>query len=91
MIWSEICRAYPEQWLVVEALEAHTTDDNLRQPDRLSVIETCDSGSNAMQTYRRLHHQYPAREFYFLHTSREELNIREIKWHGIRSSYAINS
>ncbi len=91
MIWSEICRAYPEQWLVVEALEAHTTDDNLRQPDRLSVVETCSNGSDAMQTYRRLHHQYPAREFYFLHTSREELNIHEIKWHGIRSSYAINS
>ena len=91
MIWVEICRAYPEQWLVVEALEVHTTDDHFRQPDRLSVIETCNSGSEAMQTYHRLHHQYPAREFYFLHTSRSELNIREIKWHGIRSSYAINS
>jgi len=50
--------------LVVEALEAHTTDDHLRQPDRLSVMETCDSGSNAMQTYRHLSHQYPAREFF---------------------------
>ena len=91
MNWSKIRQAYPKQWLVVEALEAHTTQDNLRQPDRLSVIETCDSGVEAMQTYRRLHKQYPNREFYFVHTSREELNIHEIQWYGIRSSHAVNS
>ncbi len=56
------------------------------QPDRLSVLETCNSGVEAMQSYRRLHKQYPNREFYFVHTSREELNIHEIQWYGIRSS-----
>jgi hypothetical protein len=30
-----------------------------------------------MKSYRQLHAQHPEREFYFVNTSREELNIRE--------------
>jgi len=30
-----------------------------------------------MQSYRRLHQQYPIREFYFVNTGRETLDIRE--------------
>lgn len=86
MIWSEIRTAYPEQWLVIEALEAYTTADNQRQLERIGVIETCSDSSSAMQTYRRLHQIYPTREFYFVHTSREVLDIRERQWIGIRSN-----
>ena len=77
MLWSEIRTVYPDQWLIVEALDAHTTPDGQRQLDRLAVVETCPDGITAMQRYRRLHQQYPRREFYFVHTSREELDIRE--------------
>jgi hypothetical protein len=41
-----------------------------------------------LDSYRRLHQQYPSREFYFVHTSREELDIREQQWLGIRRSHA---
>jgi len=88
MIWTEICKFYPDQWLVVEALEAHTTADNQRQLSKLAVIERCDDGSIAMQRYRQLHQQFPSREFYFVHTSREELDIRERQWLGIRRNHA---
>jgi hypothetical protein len=37
MQWSEVHRVYPEQWLVIEALEAHT-EQNQRRPDRLAVV-----------------------------------------------------
>lgn len=84
MIWQEVRQLYPDQWLVVEALEAHTTSDNQRQLDRIAVIETCADGQTATQTYRRIHQQFPQREFYFLHTSREKLNIQERRWVGIR-------
>jgi hypothetical protein len=84
MIWSEIRRAYPSQWLIVEALEAHTTPDKRRELDRLAVIETCFDGSEAMKRYRELHKQYPFREFYFVHTDREELEIYERQWLGVR-------
>ncbi len=84
MIWQEVRKLYPVQWLVIEALEAHTTSDNQRQLDRIAVIETCSDGQAAMQVYRRLHQQFPLREFYFVHTSREKLNIQERRWVGIR-------
>ncbi|MCC7355070.1 MAG: hypothetical protein IT330_15100 [Anaerolineae bacterium] len=58
--------------------------------DRLAVIELCPNGNTAMQRYRRLHQEYPQREFYFVHTSREELDIRERQWLGIRRSHAIS-
>ena len=88
MKWSEIRNTYPDQWLVVEALEAHTKADNRRHIERFAVVEPCTDGSNAMQTYRLLHQQYPEREFYFVHTGREELDIRERQWLGIRRADA---
>ena len=89
MLWSEIRKAYHNQWLIIEALEAHTGSGNLRQLDRLAVVERCSDGSMAMQRYRCLHRQYPHREFYFVHTSRVELAIIEQQWLGIRRSNAI--
>ena len=88
MLWSEIRTAYPTQWLIIEALEAHTTQQQ-RQLDQLAVIETCADGGMAMNRYREIHQKYPGREFYFVHTSREELNIKERQWHGIRRSNAV--
>jgi len=84
MFWSEIRNAYPHQWLIVEALEAHTTPEKRRELDRLAVIEQCADGSEAMKRYRELHRQYPLREFYFVHTERKELEIYEQQWLGVR-------
>lgn len=89
MRWSEIRTAYPDQWLIVEALKAHTTADGQRRMDRLAVIETCADGHAAMQRYRQLHQEYPQREFYFVHTRRKELIIHERHWLGIRRNHAV--
>ena len=88
MLWTEIRTAYPNEWLIIEALEAHTTPDNERLLDQLAVIERCFDGKEAFRRYRRLHQIYPQREFYFVHTSKEELDIHEQQWLGIRRSYA---
>jgi hypothetical protein len=88
MQWSEVRQAYPDQWLVIEALEAHT-EQNQRRLDRLAVVERCTDGQVALQSYRRLHQQYPQREFYFVHTSREELTILERHWAGVRRSQLV--
>jgi hypothetical protein len=84
MQWNEIRQAYPDQWLIIEALQAHTTGDSRRCLDKIAVIERCPDGSVAMQSYRRIHQLYPDREFYFVHTRREELDIRARLWSGIR-------
>jgi hypothetical protein len=84
MRWSEIRQTFPNEWLVVEALNAHTTPNGRRHLDSIEVVKHCKDGISAMQIYRRLHQEHPAREFYYVHTSREKLDIRERVWTGIR-------
>jgi hypothetical protein len=88
MKWNDIRKTNPNQWLVIEALQAHSTQSKLRKLDKIAVIEQCASGVSAMQSYRRLHQQHPEREFYFVHTSRKTLSIREQQWLGIRRGHA---
>ncbi len=87
MQWQEIRKQYPDQWLIIEALEAHT-ENQQRHLDRIAVVERCQDGGVALQRYRQLHQKYPLREFYFVHTAREILDIRERQWLGIRREYA---
>ena len=89
MLWSEIRKAYLNQWLVIEAIEAHTTPSSQRELDKIAVIEICVDGNTAMKRYRHLHSEFPEREFYFVNTSREELDIRERQWVGIRRSHEV--
>ncbi len=87
MNWSEVRQAHPNHWLIIEALEAHT-EGQQRILDKIAVIETCADGANAMQAYERWHQTHPLREFYFAHTGREKLDIRERRWAGIRRNDA---
>jgi hypothetical protein len=87
MNWSEIRKAYPNTWLVVEALEAHT-EGRQRLLDHIAVVDTCKDGTGAFESYQRLHQAHPYRELYYVHTGREELDIREHHWVGIRRNDA---
>ncbi len=90
MHWTEIRQQYPDQWLVIDALKAHT-EENRRKLDQMTVVEICPDGATAYERYRELHQQHPEREFYFVHTSREELDIRERHWLGLRRKNAAHS
>lgn len=85
MKWQEIRAHYPGQWLLVEAVKAHSKA-NKRILDELAVINVFANSKEAMQCYAQLHHQNPGREFYVLHTDREKLDIAERKWIGIRGA-----
>ncbi len=85
MQWPNIRASYPDQWLIVEALEAHTTPDSRRHLDRIAVLERCGDGGDVMESYRRLHRRYPLRELYFVHTSRKKLDIEERRRRRARS------
>ena len=43
-----------------------------------------------MKRYRELHTKYPQREFYFVNTDRQELDVHERQWVGIRRSNAVS-
>jgi hypothetical protein len=87
MNWSDIRKAYPNTWLVIEALEAHT-EGRQRLLDHIAVVDTCEDGASAFQSYQRLHQVHPYRELYYVHTGREDLDIREQHWVGIRRNNA---
>jgi len=84
MTWDEIRSAYTNKWLVVEALVAHTDPNNKRIISDFKVIEICSDGISAFNKYRQLHKLEPCKEFYYLNTKREVLEIEERKWIGIR-------
>ena len=86
MRWEEIRERLPHQWLLVEAIEAHSEGDR-RIPDQLAVVEVLGDGTEAWEAYARFHRDQPEREFYPLHTDRETLDIRERRWLGIRPAW----
>ena len=83
MQWSEIRRHYPNQWLLIEAIEARSEADQ-RIVDDIAVLATFPDSVTAMKRYAGLHHEAPQRELYVCHTERESLEIRERRWLGIR-------
>jgi hypothetical protein len=85
MRWEEIRRRYPDRWLLVEAIKAHS-EAGKRIVEQLSVVSEFPDSVTAMKDYAQLHREAPERELYVLHTSRETLDITERTWLGIRSS-----
>jgi len=85
MVWKEIRNHYPSQWLLVEAIKAHTESDK-RILEELSVISIFPDSTPAMKAYMKLHRESPKRELYVLHTDREEIDITEQRWVGIRGA-----
>ncbi len=83
MLWTEIRTAHPDQWLVIEALEAHSERDH-RIFDRIAVVEVCTDGRTAMKRYGQLQREDPQRELCYVHTSKDKLEFEERLWLGIR-------
>lgn len=85
MTWTNIRRHYPHQWLLVEALLAHS-DAGKRHLDELAVVDAFPDGEAALRAYLRLHREAPVRELYVVHSDREELEITEHAMPGLRAA-----
>jgi hypothetical protein len=83
MKWEEIRARYPHEWLLVEAIEAHS-ENGKRILDKLVVIDVFPNSQEAMRGYAQLHRQGPTRELFVLHTDRESLDIEERRRLGLR-------
>lgn len=83
MVWQDIRQRYPQQWILIEAIQAHSTA-NKRILEQLAVIDTFADSITAMKRYAQLHHEAPQRELYVFHASRERLDISERQWLGVR-------
>ena len=87
MRWSDVRVRHPGQWLVIEAMRAHT-ENHRRVFDEIEVVEVCPDGGTAFRRYRDLHRAHPERELCFVHTGSANLEIEERAWIGIRASDA---
>ena len=83
MKWNEIRVSHPEQWVLVEALQAHSAQSK-RIVESLALLETFADSPTAWRAYSKLHKKTPQRELYIAHTSQPELDITERSWLGVR-------
>ena len=85
MLWEEVKKIYPNQWLIIEAIEAHT-EGNKRIVEQITVLANFqDDNNKALLQYLQLHRKHRERELYVVHTSRPELDIIEQRWIGVRA------
>lgn len=83
MQWQDIRNHYPNQWLLLEALQAHSEGGH-RILDQIAILGTYADSIHALQDYRQIHGKAPDRELYVFSTNREHLDIEERHWFGIR-------
>ncbi|MCC6220215.1 MAG: hypothetical protein IT291_03130 [Deltaproteobacteria bacterium] len=81
--WEQVRAAYPHKFVVFQAIKSHSTN-NKRVVDAINVINSFDDGEKAMREYLRLHREDRKKELYVVHTDKQQLDITEKKWLGIR-------
>lgn len=81
--WEEVRQAFPEKWVLIEAIQAFTNEESERILVDVVPLKKFTNSPEAMKTYQELHRENPTREFYVLHTSRDNPNIIEKKWIGV--------
>jgi len=84
MAWDEVKNKYPSQWVLIEAINAHTDNDK-RIVEEMDVLECFgEDGDKAFKKYIELHKTNKEKEYYIYHTSHPILNIGIKKWMGVR-------
>ncbi|MFN7973017.1 MAG: hypothetical protein U0166_11820 [Acidobacteriota bacterium] len=83
MRWDEVRAIFPGQWVVAEALKAHS-EEHRRIVEDLAVLAAFAQPGDAMRRQLEIHRAEPAREVLMAFTGWERLEIEEILWAGIR-------
>jgi hypothetical protein len=84
MKWEDVRQAFPEQWVLIEAVQAYTNEKSERILEEVAPLKKFSNSPDAMKAYQELHRGNPIRELYVLHTNRKNPNIIEKKWVGVR-------
>jgi hypothetical protein len=83
MNWIDVRKFYPNKWVVLEGLKTRKQGDQ-KYYDNISVMESFDDGNLALKACNSFHKEYPKRDFHFIHTTHEKLEIPLKQWLGIR-------
>jgi len=77
MKWEDVRQAFPNQWVLIEAVQAYTNEKSERILEEVTPLKLFSNSPDAMKAYQELHRKDPKRELYVLHTNRKEPNIIE--------------
>jgi hypothetical protein len=83
--WDQVRDLYPNAWVLVQAMSSHS-DGTQRVLDAMNVLDVFDDSEPALRHYLKLHKEDQRKEMYVVHTKKENLEIRELKWAGIRAA-----
>jgi len=83
MKWNEITKIYPNRLVLVEALKA-TSQNRLRTIEEMSVVNEYMNSKEAWEGYKHYHKEDPECELYIFHTSRENVEVVEEFFSGVR-------
>ncbi|HUW65435.1 MAG TPA: hypothetical protein VMW83_12235 [Spirochaetia bacterium] len=85
MTWEDAKRILPNQWLIIEPIQAHT-EGNKTILDDITVVDAFqeENSKNALLQYVKLHRKHRERELLVVHTSRPELDIIDKGWIAVR-------
>ncbi len=83
MKWGEITELYPSRFVLVEAIKA-SSSNRIRQLEEMAVIQDYDNPQEAWSGYKKLLKLHPTRELYVFHTSRNDVEVVEEFFSGVR-------
>lgn len=83
MKWAEIRKQYPDRIVLIEAIKAFSKN-RVRTIEDMTVVEDYVDSKEAWIGYKKYHKQYPEREFYIFHTGKENIEIIEQYFTGVR-------
>jgi hypothetical protein len=85
MTWQHVRTTYPNQWLLIEAIQARS-ENQRRVLEDIAVLSPYKDSREAFRHYQTLHRSNREREYYVVHTGHEVLDIPEVQWLGIRGT-----
>lgn len=76
MKWQDVRELFPDKWVLIEAIEAYTTEDRKRIVEQLSIIGAATDFFEVMAMYKQINKHAPRRELFVVHAQNEELEIK---------------
>jgi hypothetical protein len=83
MTWEQIRAHYPDQWVIMEALQAKTDGDR-RVFEQLAVLDSCVDNGELFPRYKKLRAAFPGKELIFYHSANTTMDVKIKNWYGVR-------
>lgn len=61
----DVCQAFPEQWVLIEAVQAYTNENSERILVEVTPLKKFSNSPDAMKAYQKLHHKIPLVNYMF--------------------------